>query len=301
MSTSLFGGDPENPPCCCLEGCCPGYVLPDCLVLELESSCCPGEIATVILTKEGASETCVGGEVRPSTAAESFCGGTPDIIYTGALDAGWCSVMGLGDGTVLVFCCINPLTGNQEWWMYIADNDLGHNWYPSVTARYYRLTLISCDPLLLQIGGDPPDCSGEVCIWTWGPICFVEGTLIRTPYGEVCIETLAVGDVLLDIHGREVFVLETISSEVDFLLQITDENGVYVGVTPEHPFIDLDMVSTIEAKDLEVGKRLPFGKEVTDVKMFRARNEKFKVINLRVSESNTFVADGFAVHNKGQS
>ena len=88
MSTSLFGGDPENPPCCCLEGCCPGYVLPDCLILELESSCCPGNVATVILTSEFATEDCVGGERRPIGAATTICGDTPDIVYSGALDAG---------------------------------------------------------------------------------------------------------------------------------------------------------------------------------------------------------------------
>ncbi len=298
---SLFGM-PKGVPCCCSSGCCPGVALPDCITFEIESSCCPGDVHTVVLTFEGSEASCEGGDRRPFTAAEAFCGGLPDIIYTGALDAAWCTTTDLLDATILVFCCVNPLTGESEWWLYVGGDDAsGYNWYPSVTPKYYQLQLISCDPLLLQIGGEAPDCSAEVCTWTWQPACFVEGTMIRTPHGDVQIETLSVGDVILDIHGKEVYVLETIKTEVDHLIQIIDESGVSIGVTPEHPFIDIDMISVIEAKDLEVGQRLPFGKEVASVKLFKAVKEKFKVVNLSVTESNTFVADGFAVHNKGQS
>lgn len=274
--------------------------MPDCITLDLASSCCADEPVSIVLTRVDSIGDCVGGTRRPYTAAEGFGAGDTATIWTGALPEDWCEISGLADATVNLFCRIDPVTFEESWWIYIGGNDLGVSWYPASHPHYYQLTLISCDPFLLQIGGEEPDCSGEQCIWTWQAACFVEGTMIRTPNGDVQIETLNAGDVILDIHGKEVYVLETLKTEVDYLLEITDENGVSIGVTPEHPFIDIDMISEIEAKDLEVGKRLPFGKEVTGVKLFKATEERFKVINLSVTESNTFVADGFAVHNKGQ-
>lgn len=218
------------------------------------------------------------------------------IIYTGALDAGWCEAAELGNGTVLVFCCVNPETGVSEWWIYFADNDLGHTWYPASTAQFYRLDLISCDPLLLQFGSTP-DCTGS-CIWTWQAECFVAGTLVKTPTGEKPIQLLREGDQVLDIYGNAVVVSAIVAGEVNVLIELTDEYGVPTGVTPEHPFIALDMESTIEAGKLVVGQRLPLGKTIATVKAFRGT---FEVYNLSVSGSNTFVADGYAVHNKGQS
>jgi len=291
---SLFG-DPDGVPCCCLAGCCPGYVLPDCLTMELSSSCCTGDTASIVLTAEQAS-TCDGGESRPFTAAEAFCGGTPDIIYTGALPSAWCPEAELSNGTVLVFCCVNPSTGESEWWMYIADGDLSHTWYPASTAQYYRLDLISCDPLLLMFG-TTPECPSS-CVWTWQAACFVSGTLVRTPAGEVPIESLKVGDDVIDIHGDTVQVVRLYTDEVGALVQLTDEQGTQTGVTPEHPFFALDMVSTIEAGQLVKGQRLPLNKTLTSVKAFKGR---FTVHNLEVSGSNSFQADGYAVHNKGQS
>ncbi|TXH15018.1 MAG: hypothetical protein E6R03_08090 [Hyphomicrobiaceae bacterium] len=322
-------GEPEGIPCCCLSGCCEGFVLPDCITLDLESSCCPGDMATVILTKEdlsggagGAGSTvsfvavgtmgvipfipigpssedesgCPGGERRPFNAATNFCGATPSIVYTGALPADWCPGAELGNATVLVFCCIDPLTGEQSWWIYIGDNDLSHTWYPASTAQYYRLTLISCDPFLLQFGSEP-DCSGTNCVFTWQAVCFVEGTLIDTPRGKVSIEVLQNGDEVIDIHGETVTVKNIVAGEVDVLIELTDEHGIKTGVTPEHPFFT-DSKLTIDAAKLVPGQNLPGGKTLTSVKAFRG---KFKVFNLSVSGSNTFIADGYFVHNKGNS
>lgn len=297
---SLFGM-PEGTPCCCLSGCCEGLTMPDCVTLELTSSCCPGDIATIVLTKEDGSG-CVDGDPRPFTAAEARCEpNTPALIYTGSIPDAWCATSGLGDATVNLFCCIDPLTGDGSFWLYIGGSDLGVTWYPTSTPHYYQLTLISCDPFLLQFGSTP-DCGGDTCIWTWSTGgCFVERTLVKTPTGEVGIETLKVGDLVIDIHGQTVVVFEVIPTEVDFLLCVTAENGVETGVTPEHPFIRADMTSTIEAKDLTSERALPFGKKAVKTQLFKATEEKFKVYNLSVSGSNTFIADGFAVHNKGNS
>lgn len=268
--------------------------MPDCLTLDLTSSCCPGEPVTVILTKEGGTG-CVDGDPRPYTAAESKCEpATPALIYTGSLPDDWCAISGLGDVTVNVFCCIDPETGDGSFWIYIGGSDLGVTWYPLSSPHYYQLTLISCDPFLLQINAEPPDC-GSSCVWTWQG-CFVAGTLIKTSTGEKAIQLLREGDLLIDIHGNTVEVHSIMASEADVLIELIDEYGVPTGVTPEHPFLALDMSSTIEAGKLVAGQRLPLGKTIASVKAFRG---SFDVYNLSVTGSNTFVADGYAVHNKG--
>lgn len=295
---SLFGM-PEGTPCCCQDGCCPGVAIPDCITLELNSSLCPGETATVVLTNINAPSLCDGGEDRPESMAEAY-GADADLIWTGAIPEGWCEACEISSvinsGTVNVFCRIDPVTNERSWWIGIADNDLGHTWYPDSTAQYYQLDLISCEPLLLQFGSTP-DCDSS-CIWTFEAACFVAGTLVKTPTGERPIQLLKEGDEMLDIYGNTVVVFAIVSGEVDVLMELTDEYGVPTGVTPEHPFIALDMESTIEAGKLVAGQRLPLGKTIASVKAFRGT---FEVYNLSVSGSNTFVADGYAVHNKGRS
>lgn len=292
---SLFGM-PEGTPCCCDDGCCPGFVMPDCITLELASSCCTEEPISVVLTRADAIEDCIGGERRPYTAAESYGGGDTNTIWTGALPDDWCEISGLADATVNVFCRTDEITGEKSWWIYIGGNDLGVTWYPASHPHFYQLDLISCDPFMLEINADPPDCSG--CIWTWQAACFVAGTLVKTPTGEKPIQLLKEGDQVVDIYGNTVAVSAIIAGEVDVLMELTDEYGVPTGVTPEHPFIALDMESTIEAGKLVAGHRLPLGKTIAAVKAFRGT---FEVFNLSVTGSNTFIADGYAVHNKGQS
>ena len=292
---SLFGM-PEGVPCCCSAGCCPETILPDCITLELVSSCCVGDTATVVLTNEGAA-TCAGGTSRPTTAAESFCSPeSPDIIYTGALDSAWCASAELSNGTVLVFCCLDPITNENTWWIYFADSDPAHTWYPDSTSQYYPLTLVSCNPLLLQFGSDYT-CSPTQCVWTLQAACFIGGTLIETLSGGVDIKDLKIGDTIVDIYGRPVRVRAVMVIEVDTLIRLTGENGLDTGVTPEHPFIDNDLKTTIAAGTLVPGQKLPLNKTIVATKIERG---KWPVYNLSVTGSNTFIADGFAVHNKGQ-
>ncbi len=290
---SLFGM-PEGTPCCCQDGCCPGVVIPDCITLELSSSCCEGDVATIVLTKDTAPDTCPGGESRPTTGAEAYDADVT-LIWTGAIPVDWCPAAEIGDATVNVFCRIDPITLERSWWIYIADNDLGHTWYPASTAQYYQLDLISCDPFLLTFGSTPT-CPSS-CVWTWQAACFVAGTLVRTPSGEVPIQLLTEGDQVIDINGDIVTVERIMAGDVDVLMELTDEHGIPTGVTPDHPFFALDLVSTIPAGKLVAGQRLPLGKTIASVKAFEGT---FTVYNLTVSGSHTFIADGFAVHNKGQ-
>lgn len=290
---SLFGM-PKGTPCCCLSGCCEGLAMPDCLTLELTSSCCAGETATVVLTKEGGTG-CVGGDPRPYTAAEFRCEPTtPALIYTGSIPDDWCAISGLGDATVNVFCCIDAETGEGTFWIYIGGSDLGVDWYPASSPHYYQLTLISCDPLLLQINAEPPDC-GDTCVWTFESTCFIGTTLIRTPHGDVEISSLKRGDVVVDMYGQDVVVMDIIVSEVSEMIRLTGEDDLDLGVTPEHPFVEIDG-SFILARDLTDGHKLPLGKTAVKKQTERGR---FTVYNLSVDGSHTFIADGFAVHNKG--
>ncbi len=272
--------------------------MPDCITLDLASSCCADEPVSIVLTRVDSIGDCVGGTRRPYTAAEGFGAGETATIWTGALPEDWCEISGLADATVNLFCRINPVTFEESWWIYIGGNDLGVSWYPASHPHYYQLTLISCDPFLLQIDADPPDCGESSCVWTWQAACFVAGTLVKTPTGEKPIQLLREGDIVFDINGEVVEVRSIMAGEADVLIELTDEYGVPTGVTPQHPFFALDMVSTIEAGKLVAGQRLPLGKTIASVKAFRGT---FEVYNLSVTGSNTFVADGYAVHNKGQS
>lgn len=293
---SLFGA-PEGTPCCCLSSCCPGIPLPDCITLSLSSSCCEGETASVVLTAEDAA-TCDGGESRPFTAAETFCDGSPNVIYSGALDPDWCVAAELSDATVLVFCCLDPETGEPTWWIYISDNDGSHTWYNyAASPQFHRLTLVSCDPLLLQLNDEPTAC-GSDCVFTWQAACFIAGTTVDTPSGLVNIETIKEGDIVLDVHGERVRVIAIMKTEVEELVCLRGSSGFDTGVTPEHPFFSLDMSTTVEAATLKPGDRLPLGNVITATHRERG---KFTVYNLSVDGSNTFIADGYAVHNKGQS
>jgi len=185
----------------------------------------------------------------------------------------------------------------QTFWIYISDNDLGHSWYPASTAQYFQLTLVSCDPLLLSFGATP-DCSGSSCIWTWQAACFIAGTTIDTPSGKANIEALKAGDEVLDAFGDTVTVLELIESDVNELVCLRGSSGFDTGVTPEHPFLATDMQTEIQAGKLRPGDLLPLGNTITASHRERG---KFTVYNLSVTGSHTFVADGYAVHNKGQS
>jgi predicted lipid-binding transport protein (Tim44 family)/uncharacterized membrane protein YgcG len=117
-----------------------------------------------------------------------------------------------------------------------------------------------------------------VATFAWargGGGCFEEGTRILTPHGEVAIEQLRVGDVV--IGGR---VEAIICVEPKEYLEIGNE----IHVTAEHPFqVAPGVFQTAE-------RVFPNARRVS---------AQHPAYNLIVSPSGTYIAAGFVVHNKG--
>ena len=105
--------------------------------------------------------------------------------------------------------------------------------------------------------------------------CFEQGTPILTPNGEVPIEQLRVGDVV--IGGR---VEAIICVEPEEYLEV----GNGVRVTAEHPFQIAPGVFRVADRVFPIAPRV---------------NPQHPAYNLLVSPSGTYIAGGFVVHNKG--
>jgi DNA gyrase subunit A len=92
--------------------------------------------------------------------------------------------------------------------------------------------------------------------------CFVRGTLVSTPSGMQTIESFAVGDEVLDIHGNPVPITAVFENPVSDLVKITWSHGHTMVVTPRQRFKtldeDLNLVWT-EARDLAGRSTLAFG------------------------------------------
>ncbi len=119
-------------------------------------------------------------------------------------------------------------------------------------------------------------CLAAPPVWArGGGGCFEEGTPILTPNGEVPIEQLHVGDVV--IGGRVEAIIRVEPSEY---LEI----GHGVRVTAEHPFQIAPGVFRTAEQVFPTARQVP---------------AQHPAYNLIVSPSGTYIAGGFIVHNKG--
>ena len=144
---------------------------------------------------------------------------------------------------------------------------------------------------------------GDNVTCTPAPYCFLSGTLVQTPNGEMPIEELGVGDKIYSFsENGEVSVSEVTakySAERDFYYILAAEE-YEVNATAEHPFRTLNGYK--EASDLAEGdivfiyqNGILSEKTITLVSRV---NETVTVYNLQVDGDHTFFANGFAVHNK---
>ena len=131
--------------------------------------------------------------------------------------------------------------------------------------------------------------------------CFAAGTLVTTTAGDIIIEALRPGDrVLAYSDGRlmEVPVRRFIKERGRLLTIIT--KGGKITTTGVHPFLTrhgFAEAGTFRKGD-EIGQ-LQDGRVVwVKIKKLRPGAET-DVYNLEVAPPNTFIANGFVVHNKG--
>lgn len=300
MPRSSFPGRHEGRPCCCTGGCCPDSNIPDCVTVSLTPSCC-GETIEV--------EICGSfGPPMPSLPE------SPQK-KTGQMLGNWCFVPYEGEtgkyildnNAIGISCFYTADNTDTRWYIKINDDVAdGHQWFPGTAPSdpfysvvgsdptIYPLVLVSCDPLLLTFGGEAY-CSGQ-CTWRWVAACFLAGTKVKVPGGEVSIETLKPGDKVLS-HTGEVETVDRMYEEThNVIIFIQDEDGRWTGTTPEHPFLlSDDPEDVVPAGEVVAGMVLAGGKKVQKVWFSETQTP---VYNLSVTGDSTFLANGWAVHNK---
>ncbi len=143
----------------------------------------------------------------------------------------------------------------------------------------------------LRVGSPHTFVADGFVVHNKGGGCFPAGTRIRTPRGDIAIETLRRGDEVLNGDGRPAVVEETFTTR-DRVCTLVTSRGV-LRTTAEHPVLCRDGQFR-EAGHLVVGERLPGAKILQTM-----TGEEQTVYNLTVSGAHTFIADGFVVHNKG--
>lgn len=133
--------------------------------------------------------------------------------------------------------------------------------------------------------------ANRIAVHNKGGGCFPAGTLVRTPGGEMAIETIHPGDVVLAGNGEATLVAATFVTQAPVLMLRTDTGTLRT--TAEHPLLCEDGEFR-DAGMLVRGDRLP-GATITGIET----GPDELVYNLRVGAPHTFVASGFVVHNKG--
>lgn len=132
--------------------------------------------------------------------------------------------------------------------------------------------------------------------------CFLEGTMIATPKGDVVIEKLRPGDKVVSYNEttgkQEVSTIGAIDVlERDHFYIV---NGI-IKATGEHPFYTNQGI--VEVKDLNTHHMLTgrYDKEIP-VRSLSYHQQQVKVYNLlNVLPNNNYYANNLLVHNKGGS
>lgn len=123
--------------------------------------------------------------------------------------------------------------------------------------------------------------------------CFLANTKIYNIDNSFrFIENINVGDIISDAYGKNVIVLKChkiLVNEYLFIESLLDS----VKVTDYHPFM-LEDGTFKEIKDIEVGEAIYGNKIIAKTKII----DNVYVYNLSVSESETYIANQFKVHNK---
>src|SRR3989338_710693 len=135
--------------------------------------------------------------------------------------------------------------------------------------------------------------------------CFLGQTTVKTSFGLKSIADIKVGDEVVSFDENGSLVSSSVTDVYrvvrDRFLHL-EAGDFWVDVTPEHPFWTLAGYRVAES--LAVGDEVIVFSDNGDllpVRLTRIDVVPASVIayNLSVNEPNTFLANGFAVHNKG--
>jgi uncharacterized membrane protein YgcG len=148
--------------------------------------------------------------------------------------------------------------------------------------------------------------AGRIAVHNKGGGCFPPGTLIRTPKGQIPIEKLSTGDIVLALDPEAKVVhtrIEAIFNTLSPVLWVDTDRGS-LRTTVDHP-IGLPSGGFIPAGQLRSGQEVLLWREgsLQTATILRTSLDTInqQVHNLRVGWPHTFLAADIVTHNKGGS
>ncbi len=147
---------------------------------------------------------------------------------------------------------------------YLANAVVSHNSGGGMGYAFWKLR-----PYGDAVGSTGGIASGPITFMrTYDQMCFPPGTKVLTPHGQRPIEDLQEGEVVIDEHGDEQPVVETMERNVDEeLIEITPARlNKPIRATGEHPFkvVRDGDIQWVDARDLTADDKLVLGHSVTE-------------------------------------
>lgn len=193
------------------------------------------------------------------------------------------------------------LTVDHSLHTFSANGFIVHNKTPTVTPSPQVTFTPTPHPTITSTFTSTPSITPTM----W---CFLKGTRVLSPLGEIPIERLSVGDQVYavnPINGErfEASVTEMWIKQENGFLDISSEDGNDVRVTRSHPFYDIGTGEFLEIGQFDVGDKLVRSESdrVVPVEITRIdqHSDIVTVYHLTVDHPlHTFIADGYIVHNK---
>lgn len=195
-----------------------------------------------------------------------------------------------------LFKTVESLKNGDTIYLYDGKDKL-------VPQRIKNIEEIKKDSYVYNLKTDFPNTffANYVAVHNKGGGCFPPGTEIYTPYGKKNIEDIKTGDTVYSYTANKL-----VESKVNYVITQRDKiifietDGKTLKTTYEHPLLTPDGFKS--AKDIKSGEKIAFwdnGVKFLNVKNILDLGKEQTVYNLSVEFPNTFIADGFIVHNKG--
>ena len=191
------------------------------------------------------------------------------------------------DGQLLSLLVVQDATGSRllTWPTTVS--------WPAAAAPTLTTTADAAD--LLLFARDKTNNKEYGYVISKNYVCFLAGTLVSTPHGDIPIEQLVVGDSVDSLDGLAKVTKLLSSGTIDYF-ELETELGATM-VTGEHPYM-LENGSFVIVKNLKPNDPLKTPSGTTKVISVRNVKEPAVVYNLTIEEPNVFVANGVYVHNK---
>jgi predicted lipid-binding transport protein (Tim44 family) len=178
-----------------------------------------------------------------------------------------------------------------------------------LTTKTVRKVLFTKDEALvfdLQVGAPHTYVAEGIVVHNKGGGCFPKGTPIRTPQGQIPIERLSSGDLVLAVNpeGRIIQThVDRIFATKSLVLSVNTDHGS-LRTTTNHP-LGLPGGDFALAGQLRPGQKVLVYKNdgIHSATVLRTtlEGQEQEVYNLSVGWPNNFLAADFVTHNKGGS